>query len=368
MVDIILHRLWNQHLESTRLQTPPDVVRWMGAVQAQEYPGAKWALALRLNGMVEADMDRAFDSGEILRTHAMRPTWHFVMPEDIRWIQMLTAPRVKSFNAYQNRPLELDDALLARTNDIIAGALVGGNHLTREEISAVLEREGIIAKLNRLAYILHHAELDAIICSGARRGKQFTYALVEERAPNAKTLSREEALAELTRRYFTSHAPATVHDFSWWSGLTIADVREGIALVGDELLHEEIDGSTYYFTPTLPSLTEVPPTAYLLPTYDEYLIGYTDRSAVLGDLKWGDRTARENLIFDSTIIISGQIVGAWKRTFSKKSVVIEIALARSLTDAEYVALDAACERFGTFLGMPVIQQFKERVTDSHTGI
>jgi hypothetical protein len=313
----------------------------------------------------------------------MRPTWHFVLPAEIRWIIELTAPRVNALNAHMYRRLELDDALFVRSNAVLIKALEGGKQLTRAELGAALKRSGIDAEGMRLGYIIHRAELEAIVCSGARRGKQFTYALLDERAPQAKSLPREEALAELTKRYFTSHGPATIQDFAWWSGLTIADVKAGIELVKSSLVNEVIDGQTYWFASDAPLPKKNFPEALLLPTYDEYIIGYTDRSAffeaasiaanpsqsaqinarnaallfersLAKKSENADNSALPNLVFDSTITFNGHIIGSWRRTFSKGAVVIQHTPIRPFSAAEGVAFADATQRFGRFLGMPVV--------------
>jgi hypothetical protein len=220
--DIARRRLLNERLVGPALTTPADVVSWLGAVQSQDYAGAKWAVAQRARGCSDRDVELACDRGDIVRTHVMRPTWHFVAPADARWMLELTAPRVHAANAYYYRKLELSPRTFERSNAALALALEGGKHLTRVELARALAGAGIRAEGVRLAYLLMRAELDALICNGSRRGKQFTYALFDERVPRAAPLARDEALAELTRRYFTSHGPATVQDFAWWSGLTVA--------------------------------------------------------------------------------------------------------------------------------------------------
>src|SRR5438046_754748 len=205
-LDIAHQRLHNQHITRRTLETPQALVEWLGAVQAQDYAAAKWALGLRLQGVMDEDIEQAFTNGAILRTHVMRPTWHFVSPADIRWLLALTAPRVHAANAHYNRKLELDDAVFKCTHTVLANALQGGKQLTRDELASALQQAGIAMEgEQRVTYIIMRAELDGIICSGARRGKQFTYALLAERAPQARSLDRDEALAELTMRYFTSH-------------------------------------------------------------------------------------------------------------------------------------------------------------------
>src|SRR5262245_48950376 len=255
-LDIIRQRLHNQLLSHTKFTQPSQVVAWLGAVQSQDYAGAKWAVAQRTKGLIDSDIEQAFAEGEILRTHVMRPTWHFVTPADIRWLLELTAPRVNAVNAYMYWQLELDDALLRRSNAVIAKTLQGGRMCTRAELGVALAEAGIVAEGMRLGYIVHRAELDAVVCSGPRRGKQFTYALLDERAPHARRLQRDEALAELTRRYYNGHGPATTRDFVWWSGLTMADATAGLDMVASDLTHEVIDGQTYYFWAAMPAAAE----------------------------------------------------------------------------------------------------------------
>src|SRR5436190_10253869 len=228
--DIAHRRMRNQRLVGAPFATPDEAVGLLVAVQSQDYAGAKWAVGQRVRGATDAALERAFDSGAILRTHVLRPTWHFVTPADIRWLLKLTAPRVSAAMAYYNRKFELDARTFRRSQSLLAKALEGGRHLTREELTQVLERAGIGCKELRPTLLMMQAELDAVITSGPRRGKQFTYALLDERAPPEKTLARDEGLAVLALRYFASHGPAQIRDFAWWSGLTIADAKAGVAM------------------------------------------------------------------------------------------------------------------------------------------
>ncbi len=350
---IALQRMVQQRLTQTPAATPAEVVSWLGAVQAQDYMGAKWALGMRMQQANDAMIERAFNEGAILRTHVMRPTWHFVAPADIRWILELTAPGVNAVNTYMYRQLELDDALRRRSNAVLTRALRGGQQLTRAELGVALTEAGIAAEGQRLGYIVHQAELDAVVCSGPRRGKQFTYMLLDERAPQAVSLPREEALAELTRRYFTSHGPATVHDFAWWSGLTKAEVKAGLELVGRQLAHEIIDDESFWFSPSIPPAVDSSEMAFLLPTYDELVIGYTDRSALFDVSQGKPVGSRGNIVFDSLILLGGQVVGSWRRTFRGRAVVIEFGPFKPFTPAEEGFFTAAARRYGEFLDMPV---------------
>lgn len=348
--EIASYRLNNQHLLGNSFQTPAEVVAWFGAVQAQEYALAKWGVSQRLSGFSDADIETAFAEGQILRTHTMRPTWHFVTPEDIRWILKLTSPRVQAFNAYMYRQTEVDEAIFTRSIDAFIKALQGGKQLTRNELADALEKVGIQAKGTRLACIVMYAELEAFICSGARKGKQFTYALLDERVPQGKILARDEALAELVRKFFRSHGPASLHDFSWWSGLTIADSKEGIASLGDELIEESIEGKSYWHTGTLPTIMPASPSALLLPPYDEYGIAYKDSTGIL-EPQFIEHA--KNTIFGGVIVIDGQIIGYWRRTINKKTVQMEFNPFRPMSEAEFEAAKIEAEKFGDFLGLPV---------------
>ena len=352
-LDIAHQRLGNQHIARATFKKPGDVVAWLGAVQAQDYAGAKWALGLRLQGATDGGIDRAFADGSILRTHLMRPTWHFVAPADIRWLLALTAPRVHVANASMYRKLELDGALFKRSDAALVKALRGGRQLTRDELRGVLENAGIAADDGiRLAYLMMHAELEGLVCSGARRGNQFTYALLDERAPNARTLRREEALVELAGRYFMSRGPATVQDFAKWSGLTLAEARAGLEAVKARLRQEVVDGRTYWL-PASKSSAKVPsPAAWLLSIYDEYISGYKDRSA-LGTARVGARLVALGNALAYIIVIDSQIVGTWKRTHGKEGVTIETNLFSRLTAAENRALAVAAQRYSDFLQRPV---------------
>jgi hypothetical protein len=350
--DFIGQRLSNQHLAGNPLETAVEVVSWYGAVQAQDYFGSKWAVGQRVQGAGEAAIKQAFQDGDILRTHIMRPTWHYVTPADIRWIQALTSPRVNQVNGYMYRQTELDDAVFVRTNDVIARALEGGQFKSRSEIGEWLEKAGIAATGIRLGYILMRAEIDAIICSGPRRGKQFTYALLDERAPNAKTMPEDEALAELTRRYFTSHGPAALEDFVFWSGLTKSQARQGLALNQGVLVQETIGERTYWLAPDLPVARAASATAHFLPNYDEYLISYRNSGPFLEP----DHAAyieKENNSFTHFLIVDGRLLGTWRRDFEKETLVLTIRHFTPLTESQETAVRSAGAAFAKFLGLKV---------------
>ena len=347
---VVRRRMRNERLIGTPFARPEDVVQWFGAVQSQEYQDAKWAVGQRVRGCTDADVEEALQEGRILRTHVMRPTWHFVTPADIRWMLELTAPRVKRAMSYYERRLELDDDTVARSNVAIRMALRGGKHLTRKELGAALSRAGIEASGQRLGHLVSRAELDAVVCSGARTGKQHTYALLDERVPAAKKLSREQALAELATRYFRSHGPATVQDFAWWSGLTVGDAKKSIELAGAD--EETIDGKTYWAFPSKKASPVKEPLVHLLPPYDEYFIAYKDRSA-LRDPAVGDHRVMAGVLDRGVVFLNGKILGGWRRTIAKEAVTVDTQLLIPMDRAETKALEAAAERYARFLGLPL---------------
>lgn len=358
--EIARWRLALQGLMQPTAADPAAIVRRLGAVQSQDYAGGKWALGLRLRGSSDAAVEQALTAGAILRTHVMRPTWHFITPDDIRWLLQLTAPRVKALLGYYSRRLEVDDAVQARSNALMAEALAGGRELTRAELGAALSRGGIATDDNqRLGHLLMAAELDAVICSGARRGKQITYALLDERAPGGRVLARDEALAELALRYFSSHGPATLKDYVWWSGLTTADAKTGLDLIRPRLREVVAAGQSYWLPDdapdTVPAASAAAPTFHLLPNFDEYTVGYTDRSAIF-DMTQIDRLhMRDSSLLDYAIVRDGQIVGSWKRTFRRDTVIVRPHVIVPLSADDDQALDAAIERYAVFLGLTAVR-------------
>ena len=357
--DIPYYRLQNQHLLEDKLNGPVEVVDWLGAVQSQDYGGAKWAIGLRTEGLIDADVDRAFADGSILRTHLLRPTWHFVTPADVRWMLALTAPRVLALMAYMDRQLGLDKAVLRKNHATLEKALQGGNHLTRVELGTALQKNRINTDDLRLGHLMMHAELDGVVCSGPRRGKQFTYALLEERVPAANALTRDESLAELVTRYFQSHGPATLQDFCIWSGLTMSDARNGIDMVKSQFLSSEVNGQTYWFKEPKLHSRKKSPRAHLLPNYDEYFIGFKDRSAIGQHLQPAGVQKDDPSLLANIIIFDGQVVGGWRRILKKNEVLVEASLILKSTNLEQQAIAEAAERFGAFLGLPVSLSFKE---------
>ena len=353
-IHIPRQRLFNQHISRPSFAHPAKIIDWMGAVQAQDFGAAKWALGLRANGLTDSAIEQAFNAGEILRTHILRPTWHFVTPSDIRWMLMLTSPRVKAFNATYERKFGLEAATFHQSNRVLEQTLQGGKTLTRPQLESALREAGIPTDDLRAMLLVMRAELDGVICSGPRQGKQFTYALLEERVQPAPQRTRDEALAELSRRYFTSHGPATLADFAWWSGLSKTDARSGLEAAKSQLVSETIEGQTYWFNGTATAGQDHPQRAFLLPCYDEYIVAYADRSAITGRIQPDKLDARGNVLFNNILIIDGQVTGTWKRIPKKDQAIIELNAFTPLPPAEEQAVKAAADQYGAFLGLPVV--------------
>jgi hypothetical protein len=349
---IAFRRMHNQHLWGPPLETPEGVVHWLAAMQSQEFAYARWSVAQRANRVTAGAIDRAFTEGAILRVHIIRPTWHFVSRADIRWILEVSAPRVQTLNAYYYRQLGVDASLAARTNRLFAKALEGGRQLTRKEMATVLQREGINATGTKLAYLLMQAELDGLICSGAVRGKQHTYALLADRAPEARTLGRDGALAEFTRRYFVSRGPATLKDFLVWSSLAATQGKAGLEMVKEQLEHEVVDGRTYWFEASTRSRGPRSPVVDLVQGYDEYVMSYSETRDVLFGSAPGSARPLDRTAYYHGILLDGRLIGHWRHVFQKGKVIIEVQLDRSFDAAEKQALEVAVERYGEFLEKP----------------
>jgi hypothetical protein len=348
--EILQLRLANQHLANNRLSDPTQLVAQLGAVQAQDYSAAKWALGLRLCQATDQLLEESFAKADFLRTHVLRPTWHFVAPADIRWMLALTAPRIKAATASYSRVLGFDEAIFSHSARVIQRALEGGNSLTRAELRVALEQADIaVPDGGWLGRMILQAELDALVCSGPRRGVQHTYALLDERVPPAPLFQVDEALVELTWRYFSSHGPALVQDCSWWSGLPVGEVRRGVELNGWRLDHEVVGGQTYWFHQTSPR--SMPQTTYLLPNFDEYTVAYRSRGLYFDRARNWTGNPRHDVPFGNVIVVDGRVVGRWQRTKQRDRLNIESQWSIQPSDAERRALDVATERYIAFHGV-----------------
>jgi hypothetical protein len=352
LTDISNLRLINQQIAKPGFTTAGDIVSWMGAMQAQDYSMAKWALGIRLPGSTDELIESEIDKGKIIRTHALRPTWHFVSADDIYWMLDLTGTQIKASMKSRDKQLGLTENLVKKSNSIVEKALSGGNHLTREELVAELVRNHIDTGGNRASHLFLRAEIDGIICSGITKANKPTYTLLSEWVSGIGTLEREEALMKLARRYFTSHGPATLQDFVWWSGLSVNESKQALEMIRSDFDSETIDYKTYWFTNdfSVPRLEN--DLIYLLPAYDEFIISYQDRTASLPS---GNhiKAVSDNGIFRPSILINGQVKGTWKRWIKKDKVILETNLFDSQDKTIKNRIEKASARFSHFLNKKV---------------
>lgn len=349
--EIVLRRLAGQGLSvhgagrglsSTRFSSAQEVVRWMGCVQAQDFAMGKWGVGLRLQGATDAGIGADFDAGRILRTHVLRPTWHFVLPEDIGWMVRLTGPRVRAGALGMQRQMGIDKAVLLRSKKIMAKVLADGCVLTRAELEVLFSRAKINTDDIRMGIMMMDAELDGLICSGPRRGRQFTYRLLTERGLD---YSGDAALGELARRYFVSRGPATVTDLAWWGGLSMGQAKRGLEVVRGGLGCAVVDGREYWFDAG--GVVGVGGAVLLLPAWDEYTVAYKDRS----DFLHADHVGRSSYGLKPVVVVNGKVVGVWRRVLGRGEVVVEVTPFAALSAVVNRAIGSAVKRYGRFLGL-----------------
>jgi hypothetical protein len=349
----IARRMRAQRLSAPMAADPAAVVAWFGAVQAQEYGPSKWGLAQRAPGLTDAQVDGALADGTIIRTHGPRPTWHFMAAADSRWVLAAVAPRVQLRSRTMYRTYEIDAALMTRVRRVIEKTLGGGRFATRTAIGKALAAKGIEASGVRLGLIMFVLELDQVVCSGPRAGKQFTYALFDERVRGALVLSAEDARTALAGRYVASHGPVTVNDFVWWSGLTVGEARRAFESVSPALRVEQIGEDTYWSSPAAPKAARQPvPPVHLLPIYDEYFIAYRDRrptAALLPPSAPPDPMDS----FTNLLCVEGRFGGFWRRTVGSKTIAVQLLPYRTLSRAHVAAAEEAAERYAAFVGLPL---------------
>jgi len=346
-------RLKNQQLMASRCQSAAEVAGHMGAMQAQDYQNALWAVGSRLPAAGIDDISRALNGREIVRTWLMRGTLHFVAAADVRWMLKLLAPRPIAVNASRDSRLGITSAHYARCEKIFTKALSGDRQLTREEMIALMAKDGLPVSGTRGYHILARLALEGFIVCATRTGSSQTFALLDDWVPKKKQMDREAALAELAHRYFGSHGPATVKDFAGWTGLTMSDARDGIGLAGNKLRNEKCEGAEYWFSKDSRILEGADKVAFLLPAFDEFLLGYKDRSAVLEAQHANKIVPGGNGMFLPTIVVGGRVVGTWKRVVKKSGVEIKPGHFAVLKRWEYDAVVAAGENYGKFLGVRV---------------
>ena len=343
-------RLSAQHITRSAFADPSDVVAWLGAVQAQDYSAAKWAVALRMPAgtATESTIERAVANGSILRTHVLRRTWQFVSATDLRWMRELVRAGLIARSACRYRQLGLDAPTFRRCAAVLEKTLDEGRALTRDELGSMLEHADVLVNGPRLSHLLVRAELDGLICSGPPRGGHHTYVLLEDRVPPRTPLSRGEAVAELARRYFRSRGPASLRDFVWWSGLTAKEARAGVNAIQSTLAADDLDGETYWWSDENPAPV-ASPCMHLLPAFDEYVLAYRDRTLVL-DTRYSKRLNAGGGMLSPVIVMDGRVVGTWRRVpLAPGKVSIRADMFGPVTERERLALARAAQRYAEFL-------------------
>ena len=342
-------RLRAQRISTTGFTRPSEVVGWLGAMQAQDYLGALWGVGLRLTGAREADVERALAEGAIVRTWPLRGTLHFVAAADAGWMLELLGPQVLRRAAGRLRALELDDSVFSRARRVLGRRLQGGKRLTRRATYDALERANISTRGQRGIHILWRLALERFLCFGPRERKEQTFVLFDEWLPPSRRLEGDEALAELATRYFTGHGPATAADFSWWSGLGLREARRAIHLAASELEEESIGGQAHWSARSVVPPSAPEPGAYLLPAFDEFVVGYADRSASVDVERMREVNAGGGIL-KPTMVVGGRIVGTWMRRFSRRQVIFEPSPFAALGAAKTRAVGLAFRRYTEFLG------------------
>ena len=342
-------RIDAQRIAAANFAKAGEAVGWLGALQAQDFAGAKWSMGLRMPSATEAVIDRAIAAGEIVRTWPMRGTLHFVAARDVHWMRELLTPRVLATGRRRHEELELTDAVMARCGKIFEKALGGGKHLTREALSDLLEKSKISASGPRSYHIFWRLAQEGLICFGIHEGKQPTFTLLDEWVPARAKREREESLVELARRYFTSHGPATAQDLAAWSGLVAADVKLAVELVAKDLLQEKIESKIYYMAHGASVPSSESRRLFLLPGFDEFMLGYRDRSPSLEAKHAAKIVPGSNGVFVGTVVESGRVIGTWKREIVRGEVVVECKPFAKFSAAQKSEIKKAVARFGVFL-------------------
>ena len=341
-------RLVNQQIFHPDFKSVKDTIKELCAIQAQDFNMSKWAIGVRLPLSIDKTIETAFNKAEILRTHLLRPTWHIVSAKDIYWLLELTAPQIKSALKSRHRELEITKHVIKKSKQVIENSLLENHNLSRNELIGKLENSKIKTDKNRASHIFLMAELDGLICSGIITKKKQTYALLEERVPAKKILYKDEALAELAKRYFTTRGPATVQDFAWWSGLPMSDSRNALEIIKGSLNSETVNSKTFWFKYSFSDFENKKDVIFLLPAFDEFIISYRDRSAAITQQNFS-KAVSNNGIFRPVIVYRGNVTGIWRPVRKKEKVLIEIKFFKLPGNSMKKLIKKASSDFGKFL-------------------
>ncbi len=349
--DVAKLRLINHQIAYSATKEPGEVVASLGAMQAQDYQSALWAIGLRAKQVTLPEVESAISNRAIVRIWLLRGTLHFVTAPDVHWMLKLLGPQIIAASAGRHRQLKLDEATFMRAEELFVEALQNGQ-LTRDEMFKVLEKGGISHEGQRGYHILWRAALKGLICFGPQKGKEQTFALLKQYVPKGKSVKQAEALSELAHRYFSSRGPALLEDFAWWSGLKLSDAKIALETASSRLRSETIEGKRYWMPHSTPENAKELATAFLLPAFDEYILGYSDRTATL-EQPYFKKAVSNNGIFYPTISINGKVVGTWKRTFKKSNIVIMLSPFKTLTPTQRSSIALAAKHYSRFMEMSV---------------
>lgn len=350
--DIPFRRLQSLQVVDSRFSTPGELVQWLGAVQAQDYTSGKWAIGARLPGITDTDVEHAIAQKQIVRTWPMRGTLHFVPARDAKWMLHLMARKIIQADATRRKHLGITEEQLAQAMQTIQQTLGGNNCLLRSELLQAIDKAGVSTANQRGYHLLAYAAWSGLICLGPRSGKQPTFVLLDEWVPNSVELTKEAALTEIAVRFAQSHGPATVQDLARWTKLSVTECRQGLQGAGNQLKSIDVDGVTYWMQPDAPALPPAVHGTFLLPAFDEFILGYKDRSAVLPTDHETKIVPGGNGVFLPIIVSDGQVIGIWKRTIAKK-ITMEVLLFAAPTPDQKRDITAEATRFAEFAGVPL---------------
>lgn len=340
-------------IEPSGVTSPGAILTHLGAMQAQDYNGALWSLGQRLPGRTRPEVEQAISNRTIIRTWPMRGTLHFVPAADIRWMLKLLTPRVLIASAARYRELELNEEVFLHSRQLITPALEGNKQLTRNELYEILQQGGVSPAGQRGVHILRQLSQDQVLCFGPTRDKLPTFVLLDEWLPQSHDMQRDEALKNLVERYFTSHGPATLQDFVRWTGLTVADTKIGLKLAASSLQKVLIDKTEYWMSASITGSTTETPSTYLLAGFDEFMLGYKDRSAALAPEYANRICPGNNGVFFPTLVINGQVCGTWKSTITAKQCTIEPQPFFPFSAEQKQAIETATGPYEQFTERPV---------------
>lgn len=349
--DISNIRLAKQYISSSDKTTPKDVVGYMCAMQAQDYIMSKFAVGARLSNTTEGIVESAIDKGEILRTHLLRPTWHLVSSDDIHWLLELSIPHIKSLLKSRHKGLEITETFLSKVYRMLEKELRDKNYKTRDEIVTCFKNAKIALDDNRAAHILMNAELEGLICSGPMMNKKLTYALLNERVKKGNPLTKDESLERLARKYFTSRYPATLKDFVWWSGLPVGEAKKAIEMIRHDFVAEEINSETYFIAKSHKNDGR-DNSLYLLPAFDEILISYANRDALITKVN-NKKTISNNGVFRPIIVANGSVIGIWRKVSKGNKLLIEPEFFESMTELHCESLKERIGQLEHFWGKKI---------------